>query len=108
MERLTIQTEKGAALKMADSYESEAAARQDLMVRYRVAVARLAQYEDKGLEPEEAMTAKEMAKVACALNLLKEYRSVGSVEHFRELSQAEQDGRLVVLPCKVGDTVYSL
>lgn len=26
--------------------------------------------------------------------------------HLRELAQAEQDGRLVVLPCKVGDTVY--
>lgn len=57
-------------------------------------------------ESEEALTAKEMAEVACALNLLKEYQSVGSVEHFRELVQAEKDGRLVVLPCKVGDTVY--
>ena len=100
MERLTIQTEKGAALKMADSYESESAARQDLMVRYRVAVARLAQYEDKGLEPEEAMTAKEMAEVACALNLLKEYQSLGSVEHFRELSQAEKIHALKRSVCK--------
>lgn len=49
-------------------------------------------------EPEEALTAKEMAEVACALNLLKEYQFVGSVEHFRELSQAENDGRLVVKP----------
>lgn len=59
---------------------------------------RLAAYEDTGLEPEEVLTAKENAKVACALNLLKEYQSVGSVEHFREFSQAERDGRLVVLP----------
>lgn len=56
----------------------------------------LAAYEDTGLEPEEVLTAKENAEVACALNLLKEYQSVGSVEHFRELSQAERDGRLVV------------
>lgn len=27
-------------------------------------------------------------------------------EHNADLLQAEQDGRLVVLPCKVGDTVY--
>lgn len=27
-------------------------------------------------------------------------------EHMRELLQAEQDGRLVVLPCKVGDTLW--
>lgn len=58
----------------------------------------LAAYEDTGLEPEEVLTAKENAEVACALNLLKEYQSVGSVEYFRELSQAERDGRLVVLP----------
>lgn len=68
----------------------------------------LAAYEDTGLEPEEVLTAKENAEVACALNLLKEYQSVGSVEHFRELSQAERDGRLVVLPCKVGDKIFHL
>ena len=98
MERLTIKTEKGAALKMADNYESESEVKQDLMKRYLVAVNRLAAYEDTGLEPEEVLTAKENAEVACALNLLKEYQSVGSVEYFRELSQAERDGRLVVLP----------
>ena len=27
-------------------------------------------------------------------------------EHIRELLRAEQDGRLVVLPCKVGDTLW--
>lgn len=26
-------------------------------------------------------------------------------DHLRELARAEKDGRLVVLPCKVGDTV---
>lgn len=66
----------------------------------------LAAYENTGLEPEKVLTAKENAEVACALNLLKEYQSIGSVEHFRELSRAEKDGRLMVLPCKVTDTVY--
>lgn len=28
------------------------------------------------------------------------------IDHIRDLLQAEQDGRLVVIPCKVGDTVY--
>ena len=27
-------------------------------------------------------------------------------EHMRELLEAEQDGRLVVLPCRVGDRIY--
>lgn len=30
------------------------------------------------------------------------------LDHLRELVQAEKDGRLVVMPCKVGDTVYTL
>lgn len=29
-------------------------------------------------------------------------------EHIRELLRAEQDGRLVVLPCRVGDRVYQV
>lgn len=108
MERLTIKTPKGAALKMAEAYDSQDSARQDLIERYHVAVNRLAAYEDTGLEPEEILTAKGMAEVACALNLLKEYQSVGSIERFREFDQAEKDGRLVVLPCKVGDTVFDI
>jgi hypothetical protein len=30
-----------------------------------------------------------------------------SIDRLREICAAERDGRLVVLPCKVGDTVYS-
>lgn len=58
----------------------------------------LAAYEDTGLEPEEVLTGKELAEIACAMNLLKEYQSVGSIERFRELVQADRDGRLVVKP----------
>lgn len=58
---------------------------------------RLAAYEDTGLEPEEVVK-----------NYLTtvDIREMGGIDHLRELAQAEQDGRLVVLPCKVGDTVY--
>lgn len=38
--------------------------------------------------------------------MLFEYRELGSINHLRKLVQAEQDGRLVVLPCKVGDAAY--
>lgn len=37
---------------------------------------------------------------------LEAYRACGDLTHLQELSQAERDGRLVVTPCKVGDTVY--
>ncbi len=38
---------------------------------------------------------------------LKAYRDIGSIERFRELAEAEKEGRLVVLPCKMGDVLWS-
>lgn len=35
------------------------------------------------------------------------FRAVGR-DRLLELAQAEKDGRLVVLPCKVGDTLYHI
>lgn len=32
----------------------------------------------------------------------------GGFDRLRELAEADKDGRVVVLPCKVGDTVYRL
>lgn len=67
---------------------------------------RLAAYEDTGLEPGEVLTGKEMAEVGCAIIRLKKYEDIGPIDHLRELAQAEKDGRLVMLPCRVGDVVY--
>ena len=62
---------------------------------------RLKAYEDTGLMPdetramqEEHFSGLEMAKLHSALMELKKYQ------------EADKDGRLVVLPCKVGDVVY--
>lgn len=69
---------------------------------------RLKAYEDTGLEPEEI----EETMSGCAEVVIKnqfatkEIQDLGGIEHLRELVQAEKAGRLVVLPCKVGDTVY--
>ena len=64
-------------------------------------VERLAAYEDTGLTPrevksmqEEHFSGLEMAKLHSALMELKKYQ------------EADKDGRIVVLPCKVGDTVW--
>ena len=59
---------------------------------------RLAAYEDTGLEPEEIKNALDVTDIIPEINV--------TVDHIRDLIQAEQDGLLVVLPCKVGDTVY--
>ena len=60
---------------------------------------RLAEYEDTGLEPEKIVFLKNI--VADAFSDKPEF-----TEHIRELLRAEKDGRLVVLPCRVGDRIY--
>ena len=74
---------------------------------------RLAAYEGTGLEPEE-IKVHEAAKYNAGYYHGDEDRcrwiekELGPIDHLRDLLQAEQDGRLVVLPCKVGDTVYQI
>ena len=44
----------------------------------------------------------------CRLAALERVLGDGyDLDHLRDLVQAEQDGRLVVLPCKVGDTAWT-
>ena len=65
---------------------------------------RLAAYEDSGLEPEEiADFMKRWEQTVEIGGMLKKY----CIDHIRDLLHAEQDGRLVVLPCKVGDHVWA-
>jgi hypothetical protein len=63
-------------------------------------VERLAAYEDTGLTPEDCARATEIDDI-----LLDEYYPIGRM---RELIKADKDGRVVVLPCKVGDTVWAI
>ena len=60
---------------------------------------RLKQYEDIGLEPEKIVFLKNV--VDDAFSDKPEF-----TEHIRELLRTEKDGRLVVLPYRVGDRVY--
>lgn len=63
---------------------------------------KLKAYEDLGFEPEEykrVMSADIMVRVAAvALGV--------AAERLRELAEADKAGRVVVLPCKVGDKLY--
>ena len=69
------------------------------------AANRLAAYEDTGLEPEEIADFMKRWEQAVEIGgMLKKY----GIDHIWDIIQAEQDGRLVVLPCKVGDTVYQI
>ena len=60
---------------------------------------RLAAYEDTGLTPEQCESAKNIIEYAFSDDTSK-------AERIRELLKADRDGRLVVLPCKVGDKLY--
>ena len=63
---------------------------------------RLAAYEDIGLTPEEI---KAPFTEDTMINLAAQALGV-EADRLRELAEADKDGRVVVLPCKVGDTVY--
>lgn len=58
---------------------------------------RLMQYEDTELTPETIAKAKDALEYA-----------YGNTGRIIELAKADRDGRVVVLPCKVGDTVYRI
>ena len=73
-----------------------------------VVVERLAAYEDTGLTPEEVLPKDKADEIALKLMRLADLESLCSYDRIRELAEADKDGRVVVLPCKVGDTVWRI
>ena len=67
-------------------------------------VDRLAAYEDTGLYPE-SVEALKLSMMGKAISEITEFDGL-PIDRLRELAEADKDGRVVVLPCKVGDTVY--
>lgn len=55
---------------------------------------RLAAYEDSGLSPEDAANLHAILKLGDGMTLMR----------LRELAVADQEGRVIVLPCKVYET----
>ena len=69
-------------------------------------LGRLVEYEDTGFEPEEVTALGKLFDYA-----LKESKTLTEqltlLKHIRELAEADKDGRVVVLPCKVGDGLWT-
>lgn len=67
---------------------------------------RLKEYEDTERRPEEVQALNRLFDYA-----LKESRTLQEqlalIERLRELAEADKDGRLVVLPCKVGEGLWT-
>ena len=68
----------------------------------------LRQYLDTGMTPEEVLPKDKADEIALKLMRLSDLESFCSYDRLRELAEADKDGRVVVLPCKVGDTVYKV
>lgn len=62
---------------------------------------RLKQFEDAVQTPENFY--KMYGELCLLESALKNY---GSHDRMKELAEADKDGRVVILPCKVGDMVY--
>lgn len=64
---------------------------------------RLKAYEDTERTPEEVTTLVKDWSDLCTI-----VGECGGISRVRVLAEANKDGRLVALPCKVGDTVYRI
>ena len=67
---------------------------------------RLKAYEDTGLEPEEVKRSKLEIEAGCVKAIARTYGV--DINRLRKLAEADKAGRLEVLPCKAGDTVYEV
>ena len=96
MERLTNKREADAqreeyARRLANGYPRNISEERFL---------RIAAYEDTGLTPEEIDMDHE------AEETLRQLCRGCDLDRLEELAEADKDGRLVVLPCKMGDKLY--
>ena len=104
MERLTIPDVWVDEHTTRRSVIDVAAVREHAMEFY----CRLKAYEDTGLEPEEVLPKDKADEIALKLMRLADLESICNYTRLRELAEADKDGRLVVLPCKVGQRVFAL
>ena len=63
----------------------------------------LRQYLDTGMTPEAFQS-----YVVFLQNLIGDQKASEALDRFRQLVKADKDGRLEVLPCKVGETLYEV
>jgi hypothetical protein len=77
---------------------------QQLIEDYRRNREDLRAYKATGLTPESVETLK-LSMMGKAVAEIKEFNGL-PVDRLRELAEADKDGRLVVLPCKVGEKLW--
>lgn len=102
MERLTIPDVRVDEHTTRRSVIDVAAVREHAMKIYW----RLKAYEDTGIEPE----AVETVKLALAAKHMVDLETLNNtpISRLVELAEADKDGRVIILPCKVGQRVFAL
>lgn len=93
MERLTIRNSDGSVSQPTD-------------LKWAKALDRLAAYEDTGLTPKRCAEFAQ-ADAEGRYIVMRDAEQEG-VARLRDLAEADKAGRLVVLPCKVGDRLYEV
>ncbi len=68
---------------------------------------RVAAYEDSGCAPEEVLPKDKADEIALKLMRLADLESICSYTRLCDLAEADKDGRVAVLPCKVGDGLWT-
>lgn len=100
MERLTFE---GNFCDIAQCRDS--ACQQSGTCTQRQVWERLKAYEDTGLYPE-SVEALKLSMMGKAISEITEFDGL-PIDRLRELAEADKDGRVLILPCKVGDTVFA-
>ena len=102
MKRMTEEKQIGPWASLKDKAEAipGAFANYDCLMAHMTAVTRLKAYEDTELTPEEIDMDHEAAEA------LRRLCRNCDFDRLEKLAEADKDGRLVVRPCKVGDTLF--
>lgn len=103
MERLTYRLKTGEVL-MATECEEKYTTDEWICILQE----RLAAYEDSECEPEEVLPKDKADEIALKLMRLADLEGLCSYDRLRELAEADKDGRVVVLPCQLGERVFAI
>lgn len=107
MERLTKRLDNGEPARDCENCELKQDFECGDILCFERILARVADYEDSGCEPEEVLPKDKADEVALKLMRLADLESLCNYTRLRELAEADRNHQIVIRPCKIGDTVFA-
>lgn len=107
MERLTKRLDNGEPARDCENCEFKQDFECGDILCFERILARVADYEDSGCEPEEVLPKDKADEVALKLMRLADLESLCNYTRLRELAEADRNHQIVIRPCKIGDTVWA-